>query len=164
MYIISWSALIFFASMTGVFAEDIDLDKLARPERAKLAACMSDSLTVIEKHHLGLSLFGLGDLFEAACGAETERVKSAVNYQLKDELYKKLVPGQIIFAMVEKASELYEKNHFLFALVLAAASTNIARALCGGCQRQLSCVKNRLILKIKPSSSAKTLKARHEAL
>jgi len=96
--------------MPYAFSEDVDLEKLAQPERTELAKCMSDSLTVIEKHRLGHGLFNLWTLFEATCGMEIERVKSAAENKLKDDLYKKLLPGQLVLGMVENALEFYEKR------------------------------------------------------
>jgi hypothetical protein len=109
MRFLPWITLSILVSISNVFAEDVDLQKLARAEREQLARCMSDALAVIEKHHLGGDLTGLWDLFDATCGMEIERVKSAAENQLKDGWYKKLLPGQIILDMVEHASELYGK-------------------------------------------------------
>jgi hypothetical protein len=96
MRFLPWLTLLILVSMPDAFAEDVDLDKLARPEREQLARCMSDTLTVIEKHRLGKGLMSLSDLFDATCGMEIERVTSAAENQLKDDLYKKLLPGQLI--------------------------------------------------------------------
>jgi len=41
---------------------------------------------------------------------EIERVKFAAENQLKDDLYKKLLPGQLILGMVQSASEIYGKR------------------------------------------------------
>ena len=101
---------IFLTSLPSAFSEDVDIEKLARRERTDLAKCMSDSLTVIEKHRLGHALFDLWNLFEATCGTEIDRVKSAAENQLKDDLYKKVLPGQLILGMVQSASEIYEKR------------------------------------------------------
>lgn len=110
MRFLLWLTLMFSISIPYAFSKDVDFEKLARPERNDLAGCMSDSLTVIEKYQLGSGLFNLWNLFEATCGMEIERVKSAAKNQLKDDLYKKLLPGQLILGMVQNASEFYGKR------------------------------------------------------
>lgn len=110
MRTLTWFAAILLTAATGVFAQDIDVENLARPERLELANCMSDTLTVIEKYGLGRQLFSLWDIFDASCAIEIERVKSAAENQLKDDFEKKLMPGQLILAMVTAAAELYEKK------------------------------------------------------
>jgi hypothetical protein len=110
MRLLLWITSVLLISMPYAFSEDVDLEKLARAERTDLAKCMTDSLTVIEKHRLGSRVFDLWDLFEATCGMEIERVKSAAENQLKDESYKKFLPGQLVFGMVQNASELSGKR------------------------------------------------------
>lgn len=104
---LGWVAIVVALLSQPAFSEDIDLSKLARAERADLASCMSDSLAVIEKYQLSSRMFDLWDLFEATCGIELERVKSAAESQLKEDLYKKLIPGQLVLSMVENASKIY---------------------------------------------------------
>lgn len=110
MRILMWIGFSLLISMQVAFSEDVDLKNLARDQRVRLAGCMSDSLAVIEKHKLGFALFDLWGLFDAACGMEIEEVEAAARNQLKDDLYKKVVPGQLILGMVENARELYQKR------------------------------------------------------
>jgi hypothetical protein len=98
------------ASTVWAFAEETDIEKLARPERAKLAGCMSDTLAVVEKHRLVGSAVGLWKVLEVTCGIEIERVKRAAESELRDDLYKKVLPGQIVFSMFETASDILEKR------------------------------------------------------
>jgi hypothetical protein len=104
-------ALSILASTTlSAFAEDIALEKLARSERAKLAGCMSDTLSVVEKHRLAESAVGLWKIFETTCGIEIERFEHAAETELKDDIYKKLVPGQLVLSMFQTASDILEKR------------------------------------------------------
>lgn len=105
-----WLLIVNLVSISGAFAGDVDFDKLARREKEQLAACMSDTMAVIEKHRLGTKTVSIWNLFESACGVEIERVKSATESQLKDELLKKLLPGQTIFGMISNASDILEKG------------------------------------------------------
>jgi hypothetical protein len=111
MRVFLWLALLSVIS-TPTFADDIDLDKLAQAEREQLALCMSDTMKVIEKHHVSSNLFVIWDLFEATCGAQIERVKLAAARQLKDELQKKILPDGIILSMVNKAEGVLEQKPF----------------------------------------------------
>lgn len=97
----------FLTSTTSAFAQDVDVDNLARPERNELAKCFSDTLTVIDKHRLVGWLY---PLLDAVCAAEMERVKTAARNQLKDELMKAIVPGQLVYGMVQAASEIYKRQ------------------------------------------------------
>jgi hypothetical protein len=110
MRLFLWIALAILISIPRGFSNDVDVEKLARAERAGLTKCMSDSLIVIEKHRLSGRLFDLWGLFEATCGMEIERVKSAAENQLKEDWQKKLMPGQLVLAMVENASDFYGKR------------------------------------------------------
>lgn len=107
-----WLTLMMIISSISALAgdSDIDFEKLARPEREQLASCMSDALVVIEKHRLAGAMFGLWELFDAACGMEIERVKFAARNQLKDPAVKEMLPGQLILGMVENATEQYKKR------------------------------------------------------
>ena len=111
MRVFLWLALLIVIS-ASTFAEDIDLDKLARPERERLARCMSDTMKVIEKHHVSSNLFVIWNLFDATCGVEIERVKLAAAKQLKDDLQKKILPEGIILGMVNKAEGVFEQKPF----------------------------------------------------
>jgi len=100
----------YFGASSGAFAEDIDFRKIARHEREQLAGCMSDTMKVIEKHGLGNKLFAVAGFFESACGMEIEQVKTAANSELTDNIHKMLLPGQLVFSMMETASELLKKK------------------------------------------------------
>lgn len=95
---------------TPLHAEDVDVEHLAKPERVDLAGCMWDSLAVVEKYRLDGKLFALWDIFDAACAAEMENVKSAAARQLKEEIYKQLLPDQLVLEMTKNASEIYSKR------------------------------------------------------
>jgi hypothetical protein len=97
----------FLASTTSGFTQGVDVENLARPERIELAKCFSDTLTVIKKHRL---VRWLDRVLEAACGVEMERVASAAKNQLKDEFMKASLPSQLVYGMMEKASEIYKQQ------------------------------------------------------
>jgi hypothetical protein len=80
MRFLLWLALVFLISMPNAFAEDVDFDKLARPERAELAKCFSDTLTLMKKYQLS----GLYLVLDAACAVEIERVRTAAEDQLTE--------------------------------------------------------------------------------
>lgn len=103
-------ALTCLISISNSFAEDIDFQKLAQTEKKQLADCMTDALKVIEKYQLGKKVFGLWEMFEATCGMEMERVKSAAETGLTDKSLKQFLPGQIVFGMVQNASDWLEKR------------------------------------------------------
>jgi hypothetical protein len=91
MRVFLWLALLIVIS-PPTFADEIDLDKLARPEREQLARCMSDTMKVIEKHHVSSNLFVIWNLFDATCGVEIERVKLAAAKQLKMTCKRRFCP------------------------------------------------------------------------
>jgi hypothetical protein len=78
-----WIAVMLFTSTNSAFAQDLDVENLARPERMVLAKCLSQALTVIEKHR---PVQWIHELLGAACAGEIERVETAAKYQLKDEV------------------------------------------------------------------------------
>jgi hypothetical protein len=91
-------------------AQEIDVEKLARSERIELAGCLSDVLVIVEKHGLPRQLFRISNFLKAACSIEIERVTSAAERQIKDDIYKKMLPSQLVFGMFQNASELAERK------------------------------------------------------
>ncbi len=100
-----------FTSTNSAFAQDLDVENLARPERTVLAKCLSQTLTVIEKHRL---VQWIHELLGAACAGEIERVESAAKYQLKDEVGQEDLPGFMVWEMVDNAREIYKEQPVSF--------------------------------------------------
>ena len=114
------TAATLLASTTAVVAR-IDVENLARAERAELAGCFSDSMTVIEKYQLADSWFGLSNLLQATCAVEIERTKSAAKNQLRGEglFIEDFAPGAVVNAMFDRAWEVYRQQK-----VTACSETN----------------------------------------
>ena len=61
--------------ITTALAEEADFSRLASSERAQLAKCFADMLTVVKRHNLRKHLL---PLLEAGCAAEMRSYKAAL--------------------------------------------------------------------------------------
>ena len=79
--------------ITTALAEEADFSRLASSERAQLAKCFADMLTVVKRHNLRKHLL---PLLEAGCAAEMRSYKAALlphwaneSHQLSSEAFLK---------------------------------------------------------------------------
>ena len=102
--------VMFLALVPPLRADEVSTETLAKAERVAFADCIWDSLAVVEKYHLSGKTFALWDIFDAACSSEIQNVKRAATSQLKEDIYKRLLPDHLILSMTEKAAEIYSKR------------------------------------------------------